>query len=170
VTLTAGSPNPAAGPIPMAAMAPLSLAESIIEREPGILILDMRADPQAEKGIPGAVGGGDPAEILSLLSGTPSGTVVVAYDESGWFVQAPEDWPRRLEYHFLEGGLAGWNEGVLTPAELRGNALTELERVQRQNQIAAFFSGAAVQNSAVAAPPPAMPSGGAGKKPKAGGC
>jgi hypothetical protein len=134
------------------------------------LILDLRADPEAEKGIPGAVAGTDPAGVISLLSGTPAGTVVVAYDEAGSLTQAPTDWPKRLEYRFIEGGLAAWNKEVLTPAELWGNTLTERERVQRQNQIAAFFSGAAVQSSGVAAPPPMMPAGGAGKKPKAGGC
>ncbi len=170
VTLTAGSPRPEVAPIPMAALAPLSLAEDIIERQPGILILDLRADPEAEKGIPGAVAGMDPAAVQSLLIGTPAGTVVVIYDESGSLTEASADWPRRLEYRFLEGGLAGWRDEVLTPAELWGNSLAERERVQRQNQISAFFSGAAVQNSGVAAPPPMMPAGGAGKKPKAGGC
>jgi uncharacterized membrane protein YedE/YeeE/rhodanese-related sulfurtransferase len=169
-TLTAGSPSPDAAPIPMATMAPLSLAEDIIERQPGILILDLRADPEAERGVPGAVGGMDPVAVLALLSGTPDGTVVVVYDEAGVVTQAPFGWPRRLEYRFLEGGFAGWQEEVLMPAELWGSSLAERERVQRQNQISAFFSGAAVQSSAVSAPPPVMPAGGGGKKPKAGGC
>jgi hypothetical protein len=112
----------------------------------------------------------DAAAVQSLLTGTPAGTVVVIYDESGSVTEASADWPRRLEYRFLEGGLAGWTDEVITPAELWGNSLAERERVQRQNQISAFFSGAAVQSSGMAAPPPMMPAGGAGKKPKAGGC
>jgi uncharacterized membrane protein YedE/YeeE/rhodanese-related sulfurtransferase len=168
--LTAGSPGGDEGPIPMAPMAPLSLAEDLIEREPGILILDLRSEPEAAKGIPGAVAGADPDAAVDLLTGSPAGTVVVVYDETGTMVEAPPGWPKVLEYRFLEGGLVGWQNEVLTPAELLVNSLAERERVQRQNQIAAFFSGAAVQSSSVAAPPPMMPAGGAGKKPKSGGC
>ena len=170
VTLTAGSPKPEAVPTPMRAMDPLSLAEDIIERRPGLLILDMRVDMEAEKGVPGAVAGNDPSAALALLASAPEGTVVVTYDESGVVTQAPADWPENLEYHFLEAGLVGWQDKVLTAADLWGNSLAERERVQRQNQISAFFSGAAVQNSSVSAPPPVMPAGGGGKKPKAGGC
>ena len=169
-TLTAGSPSPDAIPVPMSALAPLSLAEDIIERRPGMLILDLRVDLDAEKGVPGAVAGSDPAVVLALLSGAPEGTVVVVYDETGTLTEGPADWPKSLKYHFLEGGLSGWQADVLAPADLWGNSLAERERVQRQNQISAFFSGAAVQNSSMAAPPPAMPAAGGGKKPKAGGC
>lgn len=170
VMLSAGSPGSDTTPLPMASMAPLSLAEAIIEREPGLLILDLRSDPEAEKGIPGAVAAGDPAAVVQLLEGYPEGTVVVVYDESGVLAEAPAGWPQRLEYRFLEGGLAGWQADVLEPKALWGSSLEERESVQRQNQIAAFFSGAAVQSSSVSAPPPAMATGGAGKKPKAGGC
>ena len=168
--LGAGSPGADSEPMAMRPMAPLTLAESIIEREPGLLILDMRSDQESTKGIPGAVGGSEPALVLPLLAGSPAGTVVVVYDEAGTMEEASGEWPATLAYHFLEGGLAGWTEEVLTPASVWGNSLAERERVQRQNQISAFFSGAAVQGSSVAAPPPMMPAGGAGKKPKAGGC
>jgi hypothetical protein len=168
--LTAGSPSPDATPIPMTGIAPLALAEKIIGREPGMLILDLRANPEAEGGIPGSVVGGEPEAVTTLLAGSPAGTVVVAYDGTGSFTQAPAQWPKRLTYHFLEGGFAGWKADVLTPADLLSNSLAERERVLRQNQIAGFFSGAAVQNSSLAPPPPAMPAGGAGKKKKSGGC
>jgi len=170
ITLTAGSPRPDTTPVPLASMAPLSLAESLIERQAGTLILDLRADPEAERGIPGAVAGNDPVAVVTLLSGMPEGTTVVIFDESGTITDAPSGWPGSLEYRFLEGGLVGWQEEVLTPLELWGSSLAERERVQRQNQISAFFSGAAVQSSSVSAPPPMMPAGGGGKKPKAGGC
>jgi uncharacterized membrane protein YedE/YeeE len=170
VTLTAGRPGPVAEPIPMDPMAPLSLAENLIEREPGMLILDLRGDTEGERGVPGAVPAGDPAKALEVLRGTPERTVVVVYDDSGIVHQAPAEWPKTMEYRYLEGGLEAWRNEVMTPAPLWGNSLAERERVQRQNQISAFFSGAAVQSSAVAAPPPMMPAGGAGKKPKAGGC
>jgi rhodanese-related sulfurtransferase len=151
-------------------MAPLSLAEAIIEREPGLMILDLREDLESEKGIPGAVVVGDSSTLIGLLAGVPTGTIVVAYDERGELKEAPAEWPRTLDYRFLEGGLSGWKNEVITPAPLWGNSLAEREFVQRQNQISAFFSGAAVQSSSVAAPPPMMPTGGGGKKPKAGGC
>ncbi len=170
VTLTAGSPKPDATPVSMTGLVPLALAEDIIERAPGLLILDLRSDLESEKGIPGAVAGNDAEMVSALLAGTPEGTVVVTYDETGAMTEAPVGWPQTLEYHFVEGGLAGWNADVITPAEIWGSSLAERERVQRQNQISAFFSGAAVQSSGIAAPPPAMPAGGAGKKPKAGGC
>lgn len=168
--LTAGSPGPDRTPIPMMGIQPLTLAERIIERDPNLQILDMRTDPASEKGIPGAMAGTDVEAMLGLLSGTPEGSLVVLYDEAGSLTEAPGDWPRSLEYRFVSGGLAGWEADVLTPAEIWGNTLDERERVLKQNQISAFFSGAAVQTSAVAAPPPAMSSGNAGKKPKAGGC
>jgi hypothetical protein len=168
--LTAGSPGPDTTPIPMAGIQPLDLAERIIERDPNLLVLDLRADPAAEKGVPGAIAGTDMEAVKGLLNGTPEGSLVVVFDEAGSTSEAPGDWPRVLEYRFLEGGLAGWRSEVLTAAEIWGNTLAERERVLKQNQISAFFSGAAVQTSAVAAPPPAMSSGNTGKKPKAGGC
>jgi rhodanese-related sulfurtransferase/uncharacterized membrane protein YedE/YeeE len=170
VTLTAGSPGRGESPIEMGPMAPLSLAEDLIERAPGVLILDLRSDTEAAKGIPGAVSAQDPEAALAVLTSAPEGTVVVVYDDAGAITEAPAGWPVALEYHYLKGGLEGWIAEVMTPAELWGNSLAERERVQRQNQISAYFSGAAVQSSGVAAPPPMMPAGGAGKKPKSGGC
>jgi len=162
-------PRPQLPPAQMASLAPLSLAQSLIERQPGLLILDLRADPEAERGIPGAVASADEEVALNLLRTAPPKTTVVVYDESGVVTEAPATWPRTLEYRFLTGGLSGWEEDVLKPAEPSGTTLAERERVLRQNQISAFFSGAAVQSTSVAAPPPAMSAGPAPKK-KAGGC
>lgn len=39
-----------------------------------------------------------------------------------------------------------------------------------QNGIAGFFSGAGPQTPQATAPPPAIPTGGAGAKPQRGGC
>jgi uncharacterized membrane protein YedE/YeeE/rhodanese-related sulfurtransferase len=162
-------PRPELQPTRMASLAPLRLAQSLIERDPGILILDLRADPQADDGIPGSVPATDGKAARDLLRGTPPETMVVVYDEAGGVTMAPAEWPQTLDYWFLDGGLSGWRDEVLTPASADGAALDERERVQRQNQISAFFSGAAVQASSVAAPPPAMSAGPAPKK-KAGGC
>jgi rhodanese-related sulfurtransferase/uncharacterized membrane protein YedE/YeeE len=162
-------PRPELPPVQMASMAPLALAQSLIEREPGILVLDLRADPEADKGIPGAVSSVSLEDAANLLMNTPSKTTVVIYDESGSVTQAPATWPRAMDYRFLDGGLSGWKSEVLTAAEATGGTLEERDLVLKQNQIAAFFSGAAVQASSVAAPPPAMSSGAPPKK-KAGGC
>lgn len=162
-------PRPELPPVQMASMAPLSLAQSLIEREPGILILDLRVDPEADKGIPGAVSSGSLVDAANILMNTPAKTTVVVYDESGSLTQAPATWPRALDYRFLDGGLTGWKSEVLTAAEAKGATIEEREKVLKQNQISAFFSGAAVQASSVAAPPPAMSSGAPPKK-KAGGC
>ena len=161
-------PRPDLPPAQMASVAPLSLAQSLIEREPGILILDLRTDPEEEKGIPGALPA-DEIAAVDLLRNTPGKTTVVVYDETGAITEAPSTWPRTLEYRFVEGGLSGWKLEVLTPVEASGATLAEREWVVRQNQISAFFSGAAVQATSVAAPPPAMSAGPAPKK-KAGGC
>jgi len=162
-------PRPELPPIQMASLAPLSLAQSLIEREPGILILDLRADPEAERGIPGAVSSATLEAAGQLLMSTPSKTTVVVVDEAGRLTLAPADWPRTMEYRFLEGGLTGWKSEVLTAWEPAGSSMEERKMILRQNQISAFFSGAAVQATSVAAPPPAMSSGAAPKK-KAGGC
>jgi hypothetical protein len=91
------------------------------------------------------------------------------YDRDGSIALVPASWPRTLNYTVVRGGFNGWGEEVLTPAEADGYGLAEREFILRQNQIAGFFSGAAVQSS-VAAPPPAMSSGGGKKKKKSMGC
>jgi len=168
--LAVSGPRPEMPPVRMASVAPLSLAQAIIEREPGILVLDLRSDPEGEKGIPGAAPAAGEEGALEILGVTPPRTVVVVYDESGILTEVPLGWPRSLEYRFLEGGMEGWREDVLTPVALWGNTLEEREWVRKQNQIAAFFSGAAVQASPVAAPPPAMSAGGGAPQRRAGGC
>ncbi len=169
IALALATPPPALPPVQMASMAPLALAETLIRREPGLLILDLRADSDGAKGIPGAVPSADETSALALLEAAPSGTTVVVYDESGAVTEAPPAWPRGLSYLFLDGGLAGWESQVLTAALPAGSSLEERARILKQNQISAFFSGAAVQSAPSAAPPPAMAGGGAPKK-KAGGC
>jgi uncharacterized membrane protein YedE/YeeE len=170
LALALSAPRPQAPPVQIASLAPLSLAQAIIEREPGIMILDLREDPTAEKGIPGAISATGEEEALAALSAAPPNTTVVVYDESGVFTVAPPSWPRTVEYRALDGGLEGWVAQVLTPLEADGMSMDERQLVLRQNQISAFFSGAAVQATSVAAPPPAMQAGGAPKKKKAGGC
>ena len=39
---------------------------------------------------------------------------MVVYDESGRMTHTPSEWPRTLEYRFLDGGYLGWEAQVLT--------------------------------------------------------
>jgi hypothetical protein len=106
---------------------------------------------------------------IQALSHAGSHSTVVVYDEQGEMTHAPKAWPRGLAYHYLRGGFGAWESEVLTPVEMDGYDSERRAFVQRQNQIAAYLSGAAVEASVAAAPPPPMPTGGA-KKKKAGGC
>ena len=171
VAFTMPGPTPEAVPTPMTEMEPLVLAEEIISGNPDLLVLDLRVQvEELEARVPGAYPTAPDSSALALLATAGPYTTVVVYDESGDFTHAPANWPHELKYYYLRGGFSGWNHDVLTPLEMEGFDLDRRELVQRQNQIAAFFSGAAVQSASAAAPLPAMPAGGAKKKKKAGGC
>jgi uncharacterized membrane protein YedE/YeeE/rhodanese-related sulfurtransferase len=171
IAAIAASPAPPeVEPIAPAPMAPLSLAEDLIVGDPNLMVFDLRPTVMTEDGmVPGALPAADPAAALPYLRSLAPDTRVVVYDEVGIRPQIPQEWPRTLRYYFLEDGFVGWRTGVLTPVEQEGYDLEHREYVARQNQIAAFFSGAAVQSSEVSAPPPVISSGGA-KKKKNRGC
>ncbi len=172
VAMTATAPRPEPGPAPMRAMEPLALAEAIIARHPDLLIVDLRAATGTEAPtIPGALQAALDSSAIQALSHAGPHTTIVVFDEDGAMTHAPKDWPHGFDYHYLSGGLAAWESEVLTPLEMEGYELERRAFVQRQNQIAAYFSGAGVDASVAAAPPPPMPTGGANmKKKKAGGC
>ena len=162
-----GASNAPAAPA-LNVVAPRDLAERIIERDPSLMMLDVRTgDPDGR--IPGAY----PVDLegaAELLARAPAGSRVVVIDEVGDFGDVPATWPRHLSYAVLGGGFLGWEFEVLTPALPGDGRVAEREWAARQNQIAAFFSGAAIEGGA-APPPPPMPAGGpAGQKKKAGGC
>ena len=150
-------------------MAPLSLAEAIIGKQPGLMILDVRATAdKAESRIPGAYPATTPEAAEALLASAPVGATVVLVDEAGALKQVPDGWRRNVQYRFLQDGFLGWELKVLTPVA-PGETQDEMEFAARQGQISAYFSGAAVQITEVAAPPP-MAGAGGGAKPKKGGC
>ena len=159
---------------PMDSIEPLELAEMIIAGDPDLKILDFRtvAGEDAANAIPGSCGcGTDVEKATETVQSVPPGTKIVIYDELGIWTEVPGTWPENVEYRFVRGGYAAWETDVRTAAEPTGQTLAERERIERQNQISAYFTGAAVQSTSTAAPPPAMPmSGGANKKKKAGGC
>jgi len=157
-------------PIPTSAIEPLRLAERIVARDPALLILDLRG-ANTERPIPGAVAVSGDSTALPLLADAVSGqTTVVVYDAAGSLRAVPGTWPRDLAYVHVEGGHAGWVRNVLTPAVAIGSTLVERERVDRQRQLAAFFTGAAVQAPAAAPPPAATRAGPVKKKKPGGGC
>jgi len=155
-------------PIQMAALPPLSLADAIIGRQPGLLILDVRADADsADTRIPGSYPATTPEAAQALLATAPVGATVVLVDDTGARKDVPAAWRRNVTYRYLQDGFLGWELKVLTPA-LPGDTQDDLAWAARQGQIAAYFSGAAVQTN-VAAPPPMAAAG--GEKPKKkGGC
>ncbi len=169
VAIGASAPSIGGPPIEMEEVSPLDLAEAIIQGDPNLMILDFRSEvTEGEGRIPGAYAVAADSAALGMLSAAASTTKVVVYDRDGATRLVPDSWPRNLEYRVVRGGFNGWNDEVLTPAEPTSFALAEREFIERQNQIAGYFSGAAVQSS-VAAPPPAMSSG-QKKKKKSMGC
>jgi uncharacterized membrane protein YedE/YeeE/rhodanese-related sulfurtransferase len=169
VLVSAAWKAPAAPPAPppMTAIEPLDLAQSIIASDPNVMVFDLRTD-RSEAGIPGAFAVDDGA-AASLLEGMAPSVRVVVYDESGLRREAPTTWPQTLRYSYVRGGLAAWTAEVTTPMEPTGYGLADRERLERQHQIAAYFSGTAV-TTAAPPPPPAMTSGTSAGKKRKGGC
>ena len=169
VAIGATAPSIAAPAIAMEDVGALELAEEIIRGDPNLIILDLRNEiPDGEGRIPGSYAVAADSAALGLLGGAAPSTTVVVYDQEGAISLVPDLWPRHLEYRVVRGGFTGWQDEVLTPAEPTSYALAERAFIERQNQIAGFFSGAAVQSN-VQAPPPAMSSG-PKKKKKSMGC
>jgi uncharacterized membrane protein YedE/YeeE len=164
-------PTPAAPPedrpITLDPLAPLALAQRIIERDPDLLVLDLRNPP--EPPVPGAYPvPDDDDDAAAVLAGAGPSTDVVMVTHDGRLDAVPGVWPDR-RYRLLEGGWAGWEAQVLTPAEPASRDLAAAEWARRQNGIAAYFSGAAVQ-APVVGPPPAVPAAAGGQRPRRGGC
>jgi uncharacterized membrane protein YedE/YeeE len=145
----------------------LTLAERLIAEDPDLLVLDLRAG--MDDRIPGSYPAALDTTALPVLAGADSATDVVLVDPAGTLEAVPAGWPQRPTYRLVQGGWAAWEAQVLTPATPESTAAGELEWVRYQNGIAAYFSGAQATPQAVA-PPPAIPSGGGGAKPKRGGC
>jgi uncharacterized membrane protein YedE/YeeE len=164
------STAPAAPEPVMTALAPLSLAEAIIEEAPGILIMDTRPDAaKAETRIPGSYPADTPEAVQSLLATAPVGSTVVVVDADGATTTVPAGWRRDVQYAYVRDGFQGWESKVLTPAE-PGSTESDREWAARQGQISAYFSGAAVQAIAVSAPPALAAASGGAKPKKKGGC
>jgi hypothetical protein len=170
VSLAWKASPPAPPAIEAAPIAPLTLAEALVRRTPDLLVLDVReVRPVDGVAIPGAVVT-DTAAAAELIRGTSVHVRVVYLDAAGAMAVIPAGWPHDRTYERLAGGYAAWETEVLTPASPADASLAERQRVARQHQLAAFFSGASVQWSTVSAPPPAVPAAGGDKKKRKGGC
>jgi rhodanese-related sulfurtransferase len=170
VAIGATAPSIGGPPIEMEKVASLDLAEALIAGDPNLLVLDVRGELEEGEGrIPGSYAVAPDSTALEILGAAAPSTKVVVYDRDGSMAFVPASWPRSLNYSVVRGGFGGWSDEVLTPIEANGYGFGEREFILRQNQIASFYSGAAVQSS-VAAPPPAMSSGGGKKKKKSMGC
>ena len=152
-----------ADPVP-----PLTLAERIIAGDPELMIVDAR--PEADDRVPGSYPVALDSTARAVLAGASGETEVVVVDADGALDAVPASWPDRPSYRVLRGGWSAWEDEVLTPATPASGEAGELARVRWQNGIAAFFSGAETRAPQVTAPPPAIPTGGGGAKPKRGGC
>jgi hypothetical protein len=156
--------------MPATPITPLALAGDLVRRDPNLLVLDVRTvRPLDGIAIPGAVLT-DTSGAAELIRGTSARVRIVYLDATGSMTDVPAGWPRGRSYEMLKGGYAAWETEVLTPAVPADASLTEQQRVARQHQLAAFFSGAAVQSTSVSAPPPVMPASGGAKKKRVGGC
>lgn len=156
-------------PARVASLAPLALAQDIIEGRPGLLILDLRSGAAADGGrIPHAYPATDPETASRLLASVPEDGTVVLVDDDGKDVTVPPAWPRTLHYAYLEKGFQGWKQDVLTPAS-PGSTLEEKQWAAWHDQITAFFTGTAVAASDVPPPPP-LRAGAKKKKKKGSGC
>jgi rhodanese-related sulfurtransferase len=155
-------------PVPMAAVEPVALAEALVARDPDLMVLDLRTLREGA-GIPGAFAVTD-SSAVELLAGAAPGSRVVVYDETGARDTAPAEWPRRLTYQVLRGGLAAWRAEVLEAPPESSFDVVAREQAERRRQLAAYFSGAGLTTAAPPAPPPAAAGGAPAGKKRSGGC
>lgn len=144
------------------------LADRVIAHDAATVVLDVRSD-RSERGVPGAQQAALDSSALAALANVTSAQLVVVMGD-GSIERLPAGWPTTLHYAVVAGGFASWRKDVLTPAVAVGPSLEERQQVARQNQVAAYFSGATVTAASSSAPPPAAAGGGGAKKKKGGGC
>jgi hypothetical protein len=160
---------PAAPPAVVRHVEPAALADRILAGDANLVILDVRPDRDAP--FPTAFPAALDNTALPVVTSAGMGVDIVLIDADGGLDAVPSEWPADAHYFMLRGGWDAWAAEVLAPeATEAGATMEEFARVQRQNQVAAFFSGAAAVAPPVAAPP-SMPSAGAGgARPKRRGC
>lgn len=163
----APDPEPESRDLAWEPIAPMALAERIIDRDPDLMIVDVRT--AAEDRVPGSYPVALDSSAAPLLAAASAATEVIIVDTDGTLTTVPGNWPAAPAYRLVRGGWAGWEAEVLTPAAPADASSAEIARARLQNGVSAFFSGEGTQAVQVA-PPPIIPSAGAGAKPKRGGC
>ncbi len=153
------------------AIAPLALAQALVERPAGLLVLDLRSAKEcAAKRLPNATCLPDndrEASFLSALAGTRA-LVVYGDGATGPLPGGVREY--KGEVLALEGGYRAFARDVLAPPEPPAVATPEeLAAYRTRAALSAYFTGTAAK-----APPPsaALPSGPAAQRPAkhGGGC
>lgn len=127
------------------------LAQWLRERREGVQLVDLRADAEAEDGIPGA----QPAAAVGRTAIARAGMVVV-YAERSVETKALAAWRETAGvpvYRRLRGGLAAWQREVLFPV-LRADASPEQRRrFSERAALSRYFGGTPRQLAPGEAPP-----------------
>jgi uncharacterized membrane protein YedE/YeeE len=152
---------------------PAAVAERLIAGDANLLVIDVRAAP--ESAFPTAFSAAiDSAAldgaVLAVVESAGAYMDVLLVDQDGTLARVPSNWPWRARYLVLRGGWNGWHAQVLTPSTATAATVEEVARLQRQNAVAAFFSGTAVAPPAAAPPAPMPAAGSRGGRPKRAGC
>lgn len=153
-------------------IAPLELAQSIVEGNREATVVDVRQNAGGEQIFPGSVNvtAGEGWESVKLEEMLPSSRTIVLLTESG---SLPEGLriPSSLDVEILKGGYAGWKEEILSEPQLPENP-TDEQRQQHSLRSAmyAYFTGAALEAPTPSAPLPTFKPSGNKKKKPAGGC
>lgn len=121
----------------------MELAQWIMDRKPGLRVLDIRADSEFEAyHVPSAVR----VPLSELATMTPKGDeTLVLYSEGG--AHAAQGWVllRSLGFtkvYFLRGGLLDWMDDIMSPAlpERTGNAAADSTR-DTHAALSRYFGG-----------------------------
>lgn len=146
--VVAGSPQ---APLAADEISATELAQWLRERREGVQLLDLRADPDAEDGLPGA----QRVAAVDRAARTRGGIVVV-YAERSVDTNALALWRQSepaVDYRRLRGGLAAWQSDVLYPV-LRATASPEQrQQFSERAALSRYFGGTPRQLAPGEAPP-----------------
>lgn len=126
------------------------LAHWLRERREGVQLVDLRADPAAEDGLPGAQQGGKGGGV------TPGGIAVVyaERDVDRALLAAWRERSGRPAYRRLRGGLAAWQGEVLYPVLRAGASPLQRQQFSERAALSRYFGGTPRQLAPGEAPPP----------------
>jgi hypothetical protein len=132
----AGSARP---PLARDAVSAETLAQWIRDRQPGLVLLDARAAPASEEGLPGATALAD----VGLHQMPENGTVIV-YGDGDVDANVLERLRQRLHaqhYLRLQGGTKAWNDEVLYPTLRSDASAAQQARFETRASLSRYFGG-----------------------------